>query len=1736
MAKEAIKALSVASVTDFGDVSLEQAREFHGDVFTRLGLEKDYWTLYEVFEVLPKNRHFNYWESVLDLAGSPSGELFVAAKTHSEMRVYGAQPQHLDQAGRWISRLESPRVISATSTMLLAHAERFAGEIIPSLAGPAADSLSISINSDPIPEVRLKDENHAVETVRDGYAVSEPTHKLLLRNEALNLTDFLSTQISSLTTGGIRPGELQIDPNVRPNEYLQQSFIDKGAECSPTERLQNSLLLNNLGANTTDNVFVDPLLLDLSGAGVNMTSIQEGTVFDIDNSGMVKRTGWVGAGTGLLVLDDGSGTIRHGGQLISEYLGGAAGVNGQPGEAKYQDAFAALASLDSNTDGVLSSADVAWRALKVWTDENRNGQSEAGELKALEEWAITEIKVAASPVNTTHASGNTVRSAGDFTIGGEQREALAVNFLSDSVSHRVHSVEGGQRIESRSADSVRTSFVTTSDVGVTLDAQALGAHSIQGGLGDDTLKASPEGSWLAGGGGSNRYEGGQGDDVFLITASDNTSAISGGGGRDTAIIMGDGAVSLNLGKAGLLMAQGGRGHDVLTSGSDSGVFIKGGSGGSTIFGGAGNDVLVGGQGRNTIIGGSGKSVIYAGPKDDLIYGSLQGSIIYAGAGPARITGRDADDVIEAGKGNATVDGGGGVNLVTLHGNHGDYVITPTETGYRIEDKVDGRDGVLTLTRIQKLNFEDISAVTLGGPNAMPVADVIRTDAAGAPLSRKDGARIIAAATLLANDQAMGSQGPLRISEVSDGLGGSVALNEQGDVVFTPDAAGQGAMSFKYALVDAVGNPAMGVESLKTGEVAPMRGEVHLVTDQVPTDPLAARQWYLGDVGVLPVWEQYSGRGVRVGIFEPGGEFAVAPETFDIHHPDLAPNVDAGWLAAQKQSGTLPGQYSNHATQVAGVVAAARDGQGGVGVAHGATLGGHYLANRGDDLTSLSNTSHYDVANNSWGFTNDFALTNLTGGKVTTETALMLNAQYAARNGRGGLGTVIVTAGGNKRAEGGSSQGSLTNSHRYAIQVGAINAQGDLSTLQVGTAPFSSPGTSLLVSAPGSNVLSTSRKLDTERGSVFGSDYSATQGTSFAAPIVSGVVALMLEANPSLGYRDVQRILALSATHVADPTTQWQYNGARNWNGGGMRKSDDYGFGKVDARAAVRLAESWSATSTLANEAQTGVSNTEVNLAVTAGQSVRSEHVLKEGVKVEHIELDVYSEVGQLGDLQLRLTSPSGTQSLLLDRAGKKRSGKGAGEADRGSHRSGAFNYTFTSTQHWGEHSQGAWTLEAFNAADGKPITLNSWAIRAYGQAASPDDNYVYTDAFASIAQEPARAVLDDAVNGTAGGFNTLNGAALSGDARVDLQSGNALLAGQSLAITAPASFGHVIGGDGNDHLIASSQGTVLEGGRGMNTLTGGAGKDLYVVRQRVGGNDTVQGFEAAKGELIHVSGTGVSAFTEMSVAQDGKDTAVSLPNGQRITLLDTAMEGVTAGHFRFDRRFELPAGYFESAATPEPEVPTPRTGEVILGGGAEGVGLSFGPNGAEAELKGTVYERSGAGAATFVAARQEGETDLRNALRGFNPGTDQFDLSQLGISSWSDLLIEKQQRIVINGLPLANGTSIKTKPNAEGKFIDVMYIDGLDPAQLAENHFVFAAAGSMPYLPEPAPAMPQPLLAERMAFDAAATGPSDAGASVPSSGTLLQAIAGFAPQGSTGAITPFEVRQSANTPLLTQVA
>ena len=128
-----------------------------------------------------------------------------------------------------------------------------------------------------------------------------------------------------------------------------------------------------------------PLILDLDGDGVETISINAGANFDHDGNGFAEATGWVGDDDGLLVFDrNGNGRIDNGSELFGNstfLVGGSPAVNG----------FEALADFDSNNDGRVDAADVAFSSLRVWKDANRNGVTDAGELLTLSQAGVASI-------------------------------------------------------------------------------------------------------------------------------------------------------------------------------------------------------------------------------------------------------------------------------------------------------------------------------------------------------------------------------------------------------------------------------------------------------------------------------------------------------------------------------------------------------------------------------------------------------------------------------------------------------------------------------------------------------------------------------------------------------------------------------------------------------------------------------------------------------------------------------------------------------------------------------------------------------------------------------------------------------------------------------------------------------------------------------------------------------------------------------------------------------------------------------------------------------------------------------------------------------------------------------------------------------------------------------------------------------------------------------------------------
>src|SRR4051812_2726804 len=348
------------------------------------------------------------------------------------------------------------------------------------------------------------------------------------------------------------------------------------------------------------------------------------------------------------------------------------------------------------------------------------------------------------------------------------------------------------------------------------------------------------------------------------------------------------------------------------------------------------------------------------------------------------------------------------------------------------------------------------------------------------------------------------------------------------------------------------------------------------------------QWYLDGTLTLggnayganvdKISTEYTGSGVKVGIIDQG---------FDITNIDLVGRFDLTQSFDPRDTSvtsiTPDGAADAHGTWVAGVIGASATNEvGAIGVAPDATLVGYYArfglgGSSAMELAKLLALQvNVDVSNSSWGYSTAFSDNFMNASWAPVENAIT----NAVEHGRNSLGTVYVFAAGNDRqyTPNSASDGDNTNNHSLTNSRFIITAAA--STVDGHVAQFSTPGASVFVTAPGDAILTTT--LDNGDGNRT-NDYAVVSGTSFAAPIVSGVVAMMLQANPDLGYRDVQEILALSSQKLDTGSSSWATNGATNWNGGGNLVSHDFGFGLVDAHAAVRLAETWTSQNTAANE-------------------------------------------------------------------------------------------------------------------------------------------------------------------------------------------------------------------------------------------------------------------------------------------------------------------------------------------------------------------------------------------------------------------------------------------------------------------------------------------------------------------------------------------------------------------------
>eukprot|EP00301_Raphidiophrys_heterophryoidea_P006337 c12564_g1_i3.p1 GENE.c12564_g1_i3~~c12564_g1_i3.p1 ORF type:complete len:1536 (+),score=430.03 c12564_g1_i3:367-4608(+) len=460
------------------------------------------------------------------------------------------------------------------------------------------------------------------------------------------------------------------------------------------------------------------------------------------------------------------------------------------------------------------------------------------------------------------------------------------------------------------------------------------------------------------------------------------------------------------------------------------------------------------------------------------------------------------------------------------------------------------------------------------------------------------------------------------------------------------------------------------------------------------DPLWVNQWHLCnpaeggvDANVTGAWAQgFFGEGIQIAIVDDGVQYT---------HPDISSKYDAigSFDFNDHDTDPMPLDKNHHGTACAGVAAAAAETTCGVGVAPHSRIAGIRLiagsfttADEIQALTYRSDRSH--IFSNSWGPTD----CSSNGCKMDGPNEMAtLQIESHAKHGRNGLGTIYLWAAGNGGEKDDTNMDGFANSI-YVIAVGASNDQGVRSE-------YSERGAAIHISAPSSDRqphpgITTSDLM----GSAGYTDSSCTNtfgGTSSATPLVAGVVALILEANPLLSWRDVKHVLKVSATRTDPVSGGWVQNG------GGVWVSHSYGFGVVNAGRAVELARQWQPLPPLVSFSITqegsvlGRRPRVFEARVPSPDPIGSQRV----TTVEMVEVYVWITCVHRGSVTIELRSPSGTTSILA-----KIKEESYPDYD---------GWRLMSVQHWGESAVGVWQLTVFDLLS-PGSRLVKWNLALHG--------------------------------------------------------------------------------------------------------------------------------------------------------------------------------------------------------------------------------------------------------------------------------------------------------------------------------------------------------------------------------------------------------------------------------------
>ncbi|MHC9543740.1 MAG: S8 family peptidase [Vulcanimicrobiota bacterium] len=295
--------------------------------------------------------------------------------------------------------------------------------------------------------------------------------------------------------------------------------------------------------------------------------------------------------------------------------------------------------------------------------------------------------------------------------------------------------------------------------------------------------------------------------------------------------------------------------------------------------------------------------------------------------------------------------------------------------------------------------------------------------------------------------------------------------------------------------------------------------------EVKGPPVESKNVYAETLGLDKVWAQgFTGKGVGVCVIDSG----------IYSHEDLDGRI-AGWKDMSTEGKKENHDPFGHGTHVAGIIGGnGKASEGRIsGVAPDAQLVGVRITSVSEAIKALQwaidNKAQYGIKiiNMSLG---DYAVKSYKDDPWAQAAEKAIDA-----------GIIVIAAAGNEGP--GAKSISTPGTDPRVITVGAFD---DKKTPQVdddNIADFSSRGPTSVdnlskpdLLAPGVNIFSTlspGATLDMQDMPHIGTSYLAISGTSMATPIVSGIAALLLSANPNLTHDQIKEILIKTADKMPD---------------------------------------------------------------------------------------------------------------------------------------------------------------------------------------------------------------------------------------------------------------------------------------------------------------------------------------------------------------------------------------------------------------------------------------------------------------------------------------------------------------------------------------------------------------------------------------------------------------------------